>query len=202
MRSLSRTGLAAAALVSGSLPAFAHAPIKGIGTFYNGVLHPVLVPGHLLLLLATGFFLGQFAPRSSRTALPVFALALAAGLAVSAFEAPALPSWMVSGLALLAGLLVALRFEPFSALAIWLALVAGLLVGLDSVPDAGEGDRAWLALSGTAVGGLLLVIFAGGASATFNRSWQPIAIRVLGSWVAASSLMMLTFELTARNGAA
>ena len=39
--------------------ALAHGSIEGIGDFYSGILHPALVPAHLLVLLSLGLLLGQ-----------------------------------------------------------------------------------------------------------------------------------------------
>ena len=60
--------------------AHAHSPIEGIGDFYNGMLHPLLVPSHVLLLLALGLLRGQQGLRSMRYGLPLFVLTLCVGL--------------------------------------------------------------------------------------------------------------------------
>ena len=60
--------------------AAAHSPLPGVGAFYSAVLHPIVVPGHLLVALAIGLLVGQHAPAGSRVALPAFAALLAIGL--------------------------------------------------------------------------------------------------------------------------
>ena len=98
-------GLAGALLLPG--PALAHSPIPGIGGFYNGLLHPLLVPAHLLALVALGLWLGQQAlPRIER-ALLAFSLLLLAGLALAAFAAPGGGQTSLLACALGVGLLVA-----------------------------------------------------------------------------------------------
>ena len=51
--------------------ALAHVPFAGLNDLYNGLLHPVVVPAHLLLLAASGLFLGK---QGSRVVPPVFLL--------------------------------------------------------------------------------------------------------------------------------
>jgi urease accessory protein len=176
-------------------PAFAHSPIKGIGTFYNGLLHPVLVPAHLLALIAVGLLIGQHAPRSSRTSLAVFGVAVASALAVAAFAAPIVPQWLALVVALAGGLAVAASWSGGWALPVLLALLGGAFVGLDSAPDGIEAQQTWLALSGTALGAGLIVIYFGGLAAWLDRPWQKIAVRALGSWIAACALLVLSLDL-------
>lgn len=61
---IDRVGLAIVLLAATACPAAAHSPIKGVGTFYSGLLHPALVPAHLLALIAVGLLIGQNVPAS------------------------------------------------------------------------------------------------------------------------------------------
>jgi urease accessory protein len=181
--------------------AAAHSPIKGIGTFYNGLLHPVLVPAHLLALAAIGLLIGQHAPRVSRLALPAFAAAAALILAIIS-QAPQLPpQWPLLVVALVAGLAVALSWSGGLALPALLAVAAGIFVAIDSAPDGVPPDRLWLALAGTGLGAVLVVTYFGGLAAWLGRPWQKIAVRAAGSWIAASAILVLTLELLSPAGA-
>ena len=175
-------------------PAMAHAPIKGIGTFYNGLLHPVLVPAHLLVLAAVGLLIGQHAPRVSRLALPAFAAALTVTLTLIDASPRALQQWPLLAIALVAGLAVALA-RAGSLVATALALGAGVAVALDSAPDGAPDEQVWLALSGTGLGAALVVTYVGGFAARLELAWQKTAIRAAGSWIAASALLVLTLDL-------
>ena len=75
-----RLGAAALALLLlfNADAARAHAPVPGLEGFPGGLLHPLLVPAHLLALLGLGLFIGQQRSRLS-TAL-FFAAGLLAGL--------------------------------------------------------------------------------------------------------------------------
>ena len=50
--------------------AVAHSPMQGIGNFYGGILHPILVPSHLLALLSLGLLIGQSGVSAMRLAYP------------------------------------------------------------------------------------------------------------------------------------
>ncbi|MEI1252203.1 HupE/UreJ family protein [Rhizobium aouanii] len=183
-------------------PAAAHSPVKGIGIFYNGMLHPYLVPGHLLVLLALGLMIGQHAPSSSRYALPTFLVTFLASSALLWWLPIApLPETLLLVVSLLAGLMVAVSVAP-GLVSIFLAVVAGIVLGLNSNPEGVPPEQTGLALAGTVSGAVLAILYAGGLSAWLARfpSWPPIAVRVLGSWTAACALLVLVLQY-AKTGA-
>lgn len=188
---------AAASVLAGALAllptgALAHAPVPGVGAFWNGVLHPVLVPLHLLALFGAGIALGQNAPKASRLALPLLAALLAGSIA---FAGPAgTPPAALLAVALAAGLVVALGGSAV-AVASALAAATGVVVGLDSAPPDAAVGEAVLAGAGTFVGSLLVVVLAGGLAAALIAPWQRIAVRAAGSWIAAASLIALTLAI-------
>ena len=101
--------------VLSSKGAIAHGAFKGIGNFYGGVLHPVVVPAHLLALIAAGLFVGRQGWARVVRLLPMFMAVCAIGLVLSSPSVEA-----VAGIGLLAG-----------------AAAIGLLVAIDvKLPDA------------------------------------------------------------------
>ena len=182
-------------------PALAHAPIKGIGAFYNGLLHPMLVPAHLLLIVGLGLLLGQHTARTRHYGWFVFVAAFWIGLAVGQALAMTVPQAILLALALLVGGCVALEL-PLGAwpLAVVMA-VAGVGIGFDSRPDTVQQREIWAVLSGTAVGGVLLLSYVGGLVVCLARPWQRIGVRVAGSWTAASAGIVLAFAMAAPRAA-
>ena len=166
------------AMVSALLPgaAIAHTPIEGIGDFYNGMLHPVIVPAHLLALLGVGLLVGRLSHRSIQPAALAFLAAMVFGL--------------VSGLLLASGL----------SIPRWLGMVAATLVGFaigaDSAQDPAALQSLTAALIGTGVTVYLLFLYGLAITDYLRRyHWQQIAIRVAGSWIAASALLAGTLAL-------
>lgn len=185
-------------------PAFAHSPVKGIGIFYNGMLHPYLIPGHLLVLLALGLMIGQHAPGTSRYSLPIFLMAFVASITVvSWLSIEPFPENILLIVTLVAGLMVAASMVPGVVLQILLVIVAGTGLGLNSSPEGMPSDQIGLALAGTVSGAFLTILYVGGLSAWFSRfpSWPPVAVRVLGSWTSACAFLVLVLEY-AKSGAA
>ncbi|HKL64160.1 MAG TPA: HupE/UreJ family protein [Woeseiaceae bacterium] len=192
--------LLAAALAILPVTGHAHSPVEGMNEFYNGVLHPLLVPAHILLILATGLFLGQRGPRENRLALPAFLLAGATGLGLAGSGvAPDTVRGFVLAGAMAMGLLTALGRRAPLALYPAAGAFAGLFLGLDSAPEALAGRERILALVGTGVGLNLWLIYACGIADFFSKKpWQRIGLRILGSWVAASSILVLALTASSR----
>jgi urease accessory protein len=178
--------------------ALAHAPIQGIGAFYNGLLHPILVLEHLLLVVGVGLLLGQNGRQSGRYGWAAFVVALCLGLVAGYLSSAAIPQTIIPVLALIAGGCLALE-RPLGA---WLVATimgtAGLAIGLDSRPDGIPYRQIWLAQTGTAIGGVLLLSYIGGMAASMTRPWHRIAIRVAGSWVVAVATVALSLTIFGR----
>ncbi len=196
MRQLMRLFLA---LLLVSMPGLvlAHAPIEGMDSFYNGVLHPVLVPAHLLAIVSAGLLIGQQGVRRMQAPLIAFLLALIAVLTVTGRFDLALPEstgeMFLLSMAVLCGVLVALELELSLVPLIVIAVVTALLVGFDSSQPELQGRAKLAILTGTGVGGFLLILYAAAAAEFASRAWQKIGIRILGSWATASAFIVLAF---------
>lgn len=174
----------------------AHSPIQGIGNFYNGLLHPVLVPAHLLLLIALGLFLGQQGIKRVELALGVFAAATLAGLVLAWFSIGAGIEILVLALSAAIGLLVAISLHVPLIWCVVIALLAGLLLGIDSAQEELSGRDKLASLFGSGVAIYFLALYPMALADYFNReAWQKIGVRIVGSWVAASSLLVLALSL-------
>lgn len=175
----------------------AHSPIPGIGNFYNGLLHPVLVPAHLLLLVAVGLFLGQQGPKAIPPALGLFAFATVAGLTAAWFSVANETEAFILVLSAVIGLLIAIA--PKVAL-LWsgvVALLAGFLLGIDSAQEELSSKDKLVTLFGSGVAIYMLALYPMALADYLNeKAWQKIGIRIVGSWVAASSLLVLALSFS------
>jgi urease accessory protein len=174
----------------------AHNAIAGAGDFANGVLHPLTVPAHALVLVGLGLWLGQRDPRDIRLGLLLFPVLLALGLAVSGMIPPSSAHGpILLALAACAGALVALARPAPHFVNAALAGLAALAIGLDS-PAEVEGWRALAErLAGTWVGAHLAVLFVAGLTTLAQKPWQMVGVRVFGSWTAACALLVLALQL-------
>jgi urease accessory protein len=190
-------GVRAAAAVALALmaePAYAHEIIPGVTGFPGGLLHPVLVPAHLMTLIGLALLAGG--SKSRPVAALVFAVALIGGLGAIAFGTGETRAPLVLlGVAAICGLLVAAAL-PIPRLIVWLiAAVAGVAIGLDSPPDVISIRMAYVIMLGTWLGAVLVLVILAELAARLRRDWQLIGLRVLGSWIAASVILVLALRL-------
>jgi len=167
-----------------------------VTAFIGGLLHPLLVSAHVMAVLALALLLGQQAPGRRRQALFVYVAAVIAGLgAIALAVVPVLAGEALLMLALLCGGLVALA-RPVPELLGWvLAGGTGAALALDSPPAALSLSEANVTLVGTAVGAALLLAVLAESAARLRRNWQRIGARILGSWIAASAVLVLALRL-------
>jgi urease accessory protein len=172
----------------------AHSSIQGMDGFDAGLLHPLLVPAHALTLVGLGLLMGQQGKRHMQMALPVFVVALVLPLALHLTPSPPLAASLETTLLALAALsgtaaAAAPRLPPLvSALT---AAACGLAIALDSSPDAPTAAGQAAALAGTALGATMALLYLVLLADLPRRPWQRIAVRILGSWTAASAIMVL-----------
>ena len=178
-----------------SQPALAHSPIKGISDFYNGLLHPVLVPAHLLVLIALGLLIAQKGIFQNRIAFPAFFTASLVGLIIAWFSASGELQLVLLGVAAVVGLVVASNWPVGRYVSATAAALAGLLICIDSTQETLSGREKLVTFVGTGVGVNLLFVYSIGVVDYFSKKdWQKIGVRVIGSWVAASSLLVLALS--------
>jgi hypothetical protein len=56
-------------------------------------------------------------------------------------------------------------------------------------------QTTFLALIGTALSAMLLVVLLAALPPRFSRDWQRIGLRIVGSWIAASAVLVLALRL-------
>ena len=171
--------------------------MPGIGEFYGGMLHPLLVLPHMLALTVFGLMLGQRGIRAMQYAYPPYLLLLAVGLFFAGFEAqPALPyEEILLSLAMLCGLAVAAQRPPPPVMLAVLASAVALLIGMDSGVTGLERRETFAALLGCWLGAAVLLMMIAGLAEMARQNWQRIALRVIGSWIVASAVLVLALAL-------
>jgi hydrogenase/urease accessory protein HupE len=164
-----------------------------IDALISGLLHPLLVPSHALALLALGLLIGR---QNRRIACSVvFAIALAGGLvALAQAFTPTQAGSVVLATGALNGLLLALAFPIPTPVCMLLVAIAGAALGLDSPPHVISLTTATLMLVGTEIGACMVLAVVTACAARLTREWERIGVRIVGSWIAASSILVLALR--------
>lgn len=186
--------VAVAAIVLFAVPAQAHPPPLGLTGFSGGLLHPLLVPAHVLAVTGLGIWIGQQRQWGTSAAIG-FVAALAIGLAAIAWAlVPRYTAEAVLACAVTAGILVAWARRWPEPLGCALAAALGLSLGLDSPPEVISIAEANRMLLGTGASAMILLFVAMFCTSHLRRAWQRIGLRVLGSWIAASAILVLALQ--------
>jgi urease accessory protein len=171
-----------------------------MSAFVGGLLHPLAVPAHAMALLALGMLIGQQSlTRSPAPPLVAFAAGLASGLAAiaSAVAQTSAGDLLLAG-AVLCGLLVAIAYPLPVLVCVLLAVGVGAALGLDSPPAVISMAAATTMLIGTGLGAMLTLIIVALCARRLARLPQIVprtGMRIVGSWVAASALLVLALRL-------
>jgi urease accessory protein len=204
MKDVDRPGLplhAVAVLAVMACPALAEAHLNssGMGPVYDGVMHFVTSPEDMAPVLALALLAGlRGADHGRRTlfVLPVtWLLGGLLGTTASATSGSAVSAAIC--ILLLGGLLATdakLSLGVSTVLAGLLGLSRGYLNG-SGMGQLGVAVPAFLGL-GSVV--FVLVALAAAVAASLRAQWARIAVRVAGSWIAASGLLMLGWAVRAR----
>lgn len=177
-------------------PAAAHLSSTGLGPVYDGALHVLTSPEDLLAGLALSLWAGARGPTCGRQVLFTLPSAwLFGGLlgmsAAASAGSTVMPAIWLMALGVLLAVDLPLPLGVATALAALLGLQRGYVNG-SGVPPSADGLVALL--------GLASVVFVAAAlSAAFvvqlRAAWMRIAVRVIGSWIAASGLLLLGWDL-------
>ncbi len=191
-----RAAFSAALLVLLPGSAHAHVVIPGVGGFAGGALHPVLVLSHALALLGLGLLAGLQRPHVRLLLIAMFlAGMIAAFVPVSFAFASDRAELVVLALAATCGLVLAASPRVSATLPAMLAALTGAAILFDSVPPVPSVAETVLGLSGTALAATAILAVVAFASAALPAFWPRYGVRVAGSWIAASAILVLALRL-------
>jgi urease accessory protein len=173
------------------LPAFAH-PMQGVGDFYAGMLHPVVTIETVLPMIALSLLAGQQRRETAIHLLAAFpAMLIVGALLASLGNAPFFLGFVQLMLTAGFGVLVASARRVPSWLLVALGAVLGISAGWTNAAElVGLASRSRF-IAGLAVVGLLLLVYGNGLVRNLKWEWTQIAVRVIGSWIAAVSILVL-----------
>jgi urease accessory protein len=164
--------------------------------FAGGFLNPLTVPAHVLAWLSLGLLIGS---RPDGRLIPAlcFAAGLACGLAAIARAVGLTPALDVLLLiSAISGALVALAVAMPRSLSAIIAAIAGVALGLDSPPRTVSIEAATAALIGTGLAAVLALAIVVTVTSRLTHGWQRIGLRIVGSWIAASAILVMALRLS------
>lgn len=188
-------------LVAGTLSlllparADAHLPTVGLGPVYDGIFHFLMSPEDLIPVVALALLSAQRGPSFGRRVLWLVPLAWFAGGLTGMFVGNArgaaltFVSFLVFGVLVAANAKVSVRV--ISVLAAFLGFFHGYLNG---VGINFYNDGAYV-ISGMALAVFVVVALFSSFVIPLRRQWALIVVRVAGSWIAASGLLLLGWTL-------
>lgn len=174
--------------------AAAHLVTTGMGPVYDGIGHLLLTPEDLVPVLALALYAGlrgAVIGRQTMFLLPcAWFVGGLAGLAVQ--NAISFPLAALSFL-ILGGLVAADLCLPAAAVA-GLAIVLGIVHGFMNGVALQEGSGT-VGLIGIIALLFVLITLASALVISLGKTWGRIGVRVVGSWIAATGLLMFGWSM-------
>jgi urease accessory protein len=175
----------------------AHLPTIGLGPVYDGVLHLFLSPEDLIPVIALALLSGQRGAPFGRRALWLLPLAWFAGGMLGMFVGSKPGSALTCVSFLLLGGLVAAKARISLPVLTVAAMLLGCFHGYLNGAGINRYDDGTYALLGLSLAVFVVVALFASLVVPLREQWAQVAVRVAGSWIAASGLLMLGWAVHA-----
>ncbi|UOG92368.1 MAG: hypothetical protein L3K52_01215 [Candidatus Thiothrix sulfatifontis] len=174
-----------------------------ISFFWYGFIQPWQAPTQALAFIGLGLLLGQQGKQALRFGIGAFFLSISLGLLLTRWVILA-GEWEIPLLAVagLMGVLLALRLAVPLCIVTFCAGTLGLLASAALAPNLMLGSQAFIiknATFGVIVSATLTVLLSAAVASYLRIRWEGLVLRVLGSWLVASTLMVLAMLLFAHH---
>jgi len=184
------------ALLAATSAASAHQVIPGVTGVPGAALHTLTAADQVMALVAAGLLTGSGGWRAWSAGLAGLAFGFAGGFADMILGSSIPFAWLGAlTMALLIALATAFNLKPGVMAAFLTAALTGAFIGNSAIPQG----ESWSVLAtngtGTLIGIVIIEAVPGLVAALIKTGWPRVLIRVLASWIAASSLMVLAFAL-------
>jgi urease accessory protein len=188
--------LSSLVLLVTSQSAHAHLVTSGVGPFYDGMAHFFVTPEDLLVVVALSLFGGMSGKKVAKWVAVALPLAWLLGMLVGTHfsEASGVAPLIASITMLLSGLL--LSASPQVSLRAMLPLVAviGAVHGWLNGEAVASSGTSLLAGLGIVIAAAIVGLLLSATSVRLTASWQRVALRVAGSWIAAIGLLAVAWQ--------
>jgi hydrogenase/urease accessory protein HupE len=179
--------------------ASAHLVSTGLGPVYDGIGHFCLSPDDVLPVIGVALLAGLRGTRAGRWALFLLPLAWFVGglMGSRAAQEPQFPMQWIS--LLLVGILIAsdisLPWIAVATISVGVGLAHGYYDGAAFAAAGANSAVITLQFIGIAVALFVLIALFAALVVSLRRDWMRIVIRVAGSWIAASGLLLLGWAI-------
>jgi hydrogenase/urease accessory protein HupE len=174
----------------------AHLVTSGAGPFFDGVAHFFVSLDDLLVVVALALLSGLLGKTAARGLVLVLPLAWFVGMVLGLSLSDRIDGsgWATAFTLLVGGLLLSFSVK----LPTWMiALIAGM-IGLAHGSWNGAAMRATetsaIASLGIVAAAGVVALVSSATAVSIQKPWQRIALRVIGSWVAAFGLLALAWH--------
>lgn len=174
----------------------AHVVNTGFGPFYDGIVHLFATPEDLLPVLALTLWAGLRGRAVGRAVLLALPLAWLVGVASGpAFHWPWPGSLTAAATTVALGALAAADSPLPRGVVIGVAVLLGVIHGALNGAVLTQAGLGALGGAGIACAVLVVVSLGAGLVVSLRRPWTRVAVRVAGSWIVATGLLMLGWGL-------
>jgi urease accessory protein len=183
-------------VLMGAVPAEAHLNSTGMGPVYDGLMHFLMSPEDFVPVLALALLAGMRGARYGRRTLFIVPAAWLLG-GILGLSTAAVTGYAVVAAVwfLLLGLLLAFDAQLSIQMMSVLAALMGLYHGYLNGTGMGPSGTAVSALVGLGFAVFVFIALSSAFVVRLHAHWARIAVRVAGSWVAASGLLMLGWAI-------
>ena len=197
-------GIAGVALGSGltlsAAPAFPHEAAFHGPALLTGAINYLSGVEYVLGAIALGLLAGQHGRDAIALSVAALTIGLVTGAIASGYTVTA-PYVDITNLCAAAGIgvLVALRFPVGLTAVVGIGLLLGLAQGYSNGLAIGIDSEEALFIAGIVGACLSILAIASALARAARASWQAIAVRAVGSWIAAIALIVLALALSPRG---
>ena len=156
------------------------------------MLHPITAMEHLFPILAFGLLAGQQGADQARWPILLFPVGLLIGslIAINTDVGPSI-IWFNRLSFVAIGILVAAAVRVPTTILCLLSVVFGLSHGLENSAGIDPSTTMEMFIPGVFACGLAIVAIVAALVIKLDRPWQQIAVRVVGSWIAAIGMLII-----------
>lgn len=179
--------------------ALAHGSGTGMAGFYNGFIHPLVEPAHLIALIAFMLLIGQQGIEATHPSLLALSIASGVGLLIAGLGWPMNTDVALLACAAMIGIATALARPLPRATYVIAATLIGLGIGVASAPDGPRDGAMIVTMFGTWAGASIWATNGASIVDALKAPWVLILVRVVASWMAACAVLFLALSVAPKK---